>query len=139
MDWALLPLKRYADFRGRSRRKEFWSYQLLIFVAMILLTIVDGTSGLGGSLTSYRMMGPGYYWSGGAMNGGLLTKIFSLAILIPSLAVGVRRLHDADRTGWWMLLVFVPFVGWLILLVFFILEGRRGPNRYGPDPTGELP
>jgi uncharacterized membrane protein YhaH (DUF805 family) len=123
MEWATLPLKKYADFSGRARRKEYWSFFLLCLAGAIVLSVIEGILGLGG------MVG-GLY--------GPLTTLFMLALLVPSIAVGVRRLHDTDRSGWWMLIAFVPLVGGIILLVFYVLEGTRGPNQYGPDPkSGE--
>ncbi|MDT7577550.1 MAG: hypothetical protein QOH17_3883, partial [Pseudonocardiales bacterium] len=65
---------------------------------------------------------------------GLLGGLYSLAVLLPSLAVGVRRLHDTDRSGWWLLIGLIPIIGGIVLLVFFVLEGTRGPNRFGADP-----
>lgn len=119
MDWMLLPLKRYADFSGRSRRKEYWMFVLGVFIAVILLSIVEGIAGLSG------MVGGVY---------GPLTTIFFLAILIPSIAVQVRRFHDQDKSGWFVLLALIPFLGGLVVLVFMCLEGTKGPNRFGPDP-----
>ena len=122
MDWMTLPLKRYADFSGRSRRKEYWMYTLGIIIAVVVLSVVEGIIGIGG------MVG-GFY--------GPLTTILLLGTLVPSIAVGVRRLHDTDKSGWFMLLSFIPLVGGLILLVFFCLEGTRGANRFGEDPKVE--
>ncbi|MDE2848914.1 MAG: DUF805 domain-containing protein, partial [Gemmatimonadota bacterium] len=68
---------------------------------------------------------------------GFLSTLYYLAVVLPYLAVIVRRLHDTERTGWWMLIAFIPFVGVLILLVFLILQGTRGDNRFGPDPKAE--
>ncbi len=64
----------------------------------------------------------------------MLSTIFSLAILIPSISVSVRRLHDIDRTGWWVLISLVPLVGWIVLLVFHVQDSTLGPNKYGPNP-----
>jgi uncharacterized membrane protein YhaH (DUF805 family) len=119
MDWMLLPLKRYADFQGRSRRKEYWMFVLGVFIAVILLSIIEGIVGLSG------MVGGVY---------GPLTVIFFLAIIVPSIAVQVRRFHDQDKSGWFVLLALIPFIGGLAVLVFMCLEGTRGPNRFGPDP-----
>jgi uncharacterized membrane protein YhaH (DUF805 family) len=121
MEWATLPLKRYAEFTGRSRRKEYWMFFLLILVASIVIGLVEGLLGLSGMVGPY----------------GPLSTLFLLAILIPSIAVGIRRLHDTDRSGWWMLISLVPLVGGIILLVFYVSEGTKGPNQYGPDPKGE--
>jgi uncharacterized membrane protein YhaH (DUF805 family) len=119
MEWMLLPLKRYADFSGRSRRKEYWMFVLGIFIAAILLSIIESAMGMAG------MIGGAY---------GPLTAIFFLAILIPSIAVQVRRFHDQDKSGWFVLLALIPFLGGLAVLIFMCLDGTKGPNRFGPDP-----
>ena len=118
MEWATLPFKKYADFTGRARRKEYWMFALLVVVASIVIGMVEGILGLSGTVAMY----------------GPLSLLFMLAILIPSIAVGVRRLHDTNRSGWWMLIGLIPIVGSIVLLVFFVLEGTRGLNEYGPDP-----
>jgi uncharacterized membrane protein YhaH (DUF805 family) len=121
MNYALQPLKKYADFSGRARRKEFWLYYLCLMVATIIVTIFDMVVG------TYD-----YQYSV-----GLFYVIFSLGVFIPTLAVSVRRLHDTDRRGWWYLLIFIPILGGLALLVLFCLNGTEGPNRFGPDPKTE--
>ncbi|WP_157220638.1 DUF805 domain-containing protein [Flavisphingomonas formosensis] len=134
MEWMLLPFRRYAQFSGRSRRKEFWYFTLFVFVVSLILSALDSALGLGGSTTrefNRTSMGMSAYYGS---SGGLLSGIFSLAALIPSLAVSVRRLHDTDRSGWWLLLMFLPIIGWIILLVFYLTDGSRGTNRFGPDP-----
>ena len=118
MSWFVEALKKYAVFSGRSRRKEYWYFVLFIIIISTVLNIIDGLIG------AYdRSMGV-----------GLLSTIFSLAILIPSIAVSVRRLHDIDRTGWWVLISLVPLVGWIVLLVFHVQDSTPGTNRYGPNP-----
>lgn len=119
MDYALLPLRRYAEFSGRSRRKEFWLFELFLLVVSIVLGIIEGTVGIN------TMVG-GIY--------GPLTTLFALGTIVPSIAVSIRRLHDTDRSGWWLLLAFVPLVGFLVLLFFFVSDGTKGPNRFGADP-----
>jgi len=124
MEWATLPLKKYAEFTGRSRRKEYWLFVLLTLGIYIVAGIVDSIMGLAG------MVG-GLY--------GPVMLIVALGLLIPSIAVAMRRLHDTDRSGWWLLIAFIPFIGSIVLLIFFVLEGTRGPNRFGPDPlAGEI-
>ena len=118
MSWFIESLKKYAVFSGRSRRKEYWYFVLFVVFISIVLSIVDNLIGA-------------YDRSSGA---GLLSSIFSLAVLIPSIAVSVRRLHDIDRTGWWVLISLVPLVGWIVLLVFHVQDSTPGPNRYGPNP-----
>ena len=121
MEWATLPLKKYAQFDGRSRRKEYWSYFLLVIGLNIVANMLDSIVGLGGMVWS--MWGP-------------LSLLLSLALFVPGLAVTIRRLHDTGRSGWWTLIVFIPFVGALVLLYFMVIEGTPGPNEYGPDPKG---
>lgn len=119
MEWMLMPLQRYAQFSGRSRRKEYWMFVLLAFLLGIVAGVIDAVLGL-------NTMVAGLY--------GPLSLLLGLALLIPSIAVGVRRLHDTDRSGWWLLIGLVPFLGALILLIFYLMEGTKGDNRFGPDP-----
>lgn len=134
MYWMTLPLKRYAEFAGRARPKEYWMYALFLFLCMAALNIIEGMLGLGTSREWVYRNG----WSMGAgasHEGGPLVGLFALGTLVPSIAVAVRRLHDTDRSGWWMLLAFLPFIGWIWLFVLMVLGGTRGPNRFGPDPV----
>lgn len=132
MDQILLPLKRYADFSGRSRRKEFWSYILAVWVVMFVLMYLDSALGLGGQTSSYaNETGVGFN-----MSGGLLSLLFVLATLVPNLAVSVRRLHDLGKSGWMLLIGLIPFIGWLYLLFLYLQPGVSGSNAYGPDPKG---
>lgn len=124
MEYMLLPLKRYADFSGRSRRKEYWMFALGYILFAIALGIVGVI--LGGF--------PSGEPSGGASVMMILLGLLVLALIIPSIAVQVRRFHDQDKSGWFVLINFVPYVGGLIVLVFMCLDGTRGPNRFGPDP-----
>lgn len=110
MEWMILPFKRFFDFRGRSRRKEFWMYTLFVVIVSIVLSILDSVLGLGGDMTGTSDITDSSAAVGGTMSGGLLANIFSLVTLFPSLAVSVRRLHDIDRTGWWVLLPIVPML-----------------------------
>ena len=120
LEWMLMPLKRYADFSGRSRRKEYWMFVLGVLIAAIVLGIIEGILGLSG------MVGGAY---------GPLTLLLVLAVIVPSIAVQVRRFHDQDKSGWFVLLALIPFIGGLVVLVFMLLEGTKGPNRFGPDPN----
>ncbi len=124
MEWMLMPLKRYADFNGRSRRKEYWMFTLLTFIVYMVLyaLMIMGTDFQNGGLSGLGMLAAG------------LLGIFGLGVLVPSIAVTVRRFHDQDKSGWFVLLAFIPFLGGLILLVFMCLEGTRGSNRFGDDP-----
>ena len=124
MSWYLEVLKKYAVFSGRSRRAEYWYFVLFNIIVGVVLALIDmllGTFSAAGNI-------------------GLLSGIYSLAVLIPTLAVLVRRLHDIDRTGWWILINLIPLIGTIVLLVFALTPGTPGSNRYGPDPkqaTGE--
>jgi uncharacterized membrane protein YhaH (DUF805 family) len=118
MNWYLQVLKKYAVFSGRARRKEYWFFFLFNVIVSIVLSVIDVTVGT-------------YSATSGV---GLLSGIYGLAVIIPSIAVGVRRMHDIDRTGWWLLIVFIPLIGVLVLLVFALLPGTAGDNKYGPDP-----
>lgn len=124
MDHLWTPLKRYADFSGRSRRREYWTWTLFVLFAEILLygLIFAAARNSDGEMTP--------------MVGALFTilVIFLLAILIPSIAVSVRRLHDQERSGLYVLLILVPLAGLLALLVLMAMPGTPGPNRYGPNP-----
>ncbi|MCC5885858.1 MAG: DUF805 domain-containing protein [Gammaproteobacteria bacterium] len=111
MNWYLDVLKKYAVFEGRARRMEFWMFALFHIIAIVLLGIVDALIGT-----------------------PILAPLYSLAVLIPSIAVTVRRLHDIDYVGWWFFIAFVPVVGGLILLIFMVLPGTAGNNRFGSNP-----
>lgn len=127
MEWMTLPLRRYADFSGRSRRKEFWMFLLGYMLLGMAITIIFAAFGAF-SGAQWTPAGQGIFF--------LVIAVLGLGLFIPSLAVYVRRFHDQDRSGWWVLLAFVPYLGGLILIVFMCIEGTRGPNRFGPDPKG---
>jgi uncharacterized membrane protein YhaH (DUF805 family) len=112
MEWYIKVLENYAVFEGRARRMEYWMFVLINLFIVVGARLLDSALGLGGAI-------------------GFL---YGLAILIPSIAVSVRRLHDTGRTGWWILLGLVPVIGTLVLLVFYCLGGDPGDNEYGPDP-----
>lgn len=132
--WVKLALSRYAEFSGRSRRKEYWYFVLFVFLGSIAASVLDVVLGTGGTFDGYSDRTAWQLSTGFHSSGGILTAIFALAMLIPSLAAAVRRLHDGDRSGWWLLIAFIPLIGTIVLLVFMILEGSRGSNRFGPDP-----
>jgi uncharacterized membrane protein YhaH (DUF805 family) len=130
MEWMIMPLKRYADFSGRSRRKEYWMFTLgliLVFIALFALfaLIAGATAGTGSSDDVESVIGG---------TGVIVFIVAYLAILIPSIAVQVRRMHDQDKSGWFVLLSLIPYIGGVIIFVFMCIEGTKGPNRFGPDP-----
>jgi len=119
MNWYIEAWKNYANFQGRARRKAYWMFVLFNIIALVLLGIISNLIGLGGQ--------DGY---------SILTGLYSLAVILPGLALAVRRLHDTGRSGWWMLIALLPLVGGIVLLVFFLLDGQPGENQYGPNPKG---
>ena len=128
MNWMILPYRRYFEFSGRSRRREYWMFALFYLLVLVALTAVFGTNEVVRTPTGF---GYGSRLVGG---GGMLGNVFGLATLIPALAVSVRRLHDQDRSGWLLLLGLIPLFGGFALLVLMCLDGTRGTNRFGPDP-----
>ena len=120
MQWMILPLRRYAEFSGRSRRKEFWMFTLFGFLVGIVCLPID-----------HFVFGNDWTANGPA---GIIT---SLALFIPNLAVTFRRMHDVDKSAWWYLLIFLPIIGWIWLLVLNCTDGTNGPNRFGADPKNE--
>ncbi|MFG3168661.1 DUF805 domain-containing protein [Streptomyces sp. NPDC048200] len=109
-------LKKYGSFQGRARRREYWMFAL--FNGIIVVVLV----GLAAATKSTALY--------------VLYAAYILAVVIPSVGLLVRRLHDTGRSGGWFFITFVPFVGGLVLFIFMVLEGNRGPNEYGPDPKG---
>lgn len=110
----------YVTFSGRAQRSQYWWFALFGILGSMLLSLVDG-------------MMFGFH----RMDADPLSSLFSLAILLPSISVGVRRLHDRDKSGWWLLIGLIPLIGFLVLVFWFVQRGTVGPNRFGPDPLGE--
>jgi uncharacterized membrane protein YhaH (DUF805 family) len=107
--WKRVVLERYAQFTGRSSRAEFWWYFLANIIISIVLNVLVAASSI--------------FW--------VPYVIYSLAVLIPGLAVGVRRLHDTNRSGWWLLIALIPIAGIIVLIVFWASDATPGPNQYG--------
>ncbi len=117
----------YANFSGRARRSEYWWWALAYIIIVIVLGFVERAvlgSGSADVTTGDAAVGASF-------NAGILSGLFMLASAIPYLAVGVRRLHDIDRSGWWLLISFIPLIGWLILLYWYVQPGTPGTNRFG--------
>jgi uncharacterized membrane protein YhaH (DUF805 family) len=114
MSWYLDVLKKYVVFDGRAGRPEFWWFQLGNVIAYAVLAIV-GRVVLGSA------------------GGTDLAGLYALAVLLPGIAVGIRRMHDTDRSGWWVLIGIIPIVGWIIYIVLCASRGTAGPNRFGAD------
>ena len=118
MSWYIEVLKKYAVFSGRARRSEYWFFALFNIIIGIVLIIIDsliGTTSEGAAI-------------------GLLTGIYSLAVLIPGLAVAVRRLHDTEKSAWALLVMLIPLIGGFIFLYFMVSDSDPGRNRYGRHP-----
>jgi len=113
MKWYVGAFQKFAEFNGRARRTEYWMFMLFNILISIALSIVEVAAD---------------------MKLPILSGLYSLAVLIPALAVAVRRLHDTGRSGWWLLLAFVPILGGLVLLVFAVLDSQPDANEYGPNP-----
>lgn len=118
MNWYIKCLKQYIDFSGRARRKEFWMFVLFNAIISVVLTIIDAAIGL----------------SDNKLGVGVLSSIYSLAVLIPSLAVSVRRLHDIGKSGWSFLISIIPLVGPIVMLIWFCKAGEQSSNEYGDNP-----
>lgn len=118
MNWYFEVLKKYAVFQGRARRKEYWYFALFNIIFSIILGVIDGVTG---SFSPEAGI-------------GLLGSIYSLAILIPAIAVSVRRLHDTNRSGWWLLILLIPLIGSIVFLIFTVQDSKPEENQYGPNP-----
>lgn len=124
MKWYIKVLKQYADFSGRARRKEYWMFFLINFLISFAIGFVSGfIAGINPESTM-------------ASATIILPLAYSLAVFIPSIAVGVRRLHDTNRSGWWLLISLVPIIGFIVLIVFFVQDSQLGANQYGENPKG---
>jgi uncharacterized membrane protein YhaH (DUF805 family) len=116
MDWYLEVLKKYAVFEGRAGRKEYWFFILFNILISMALGYVDWLTGNINPETGL----------------GILSGIYALGVMIPGMAVSVRRLHDTDRSGWWLLITFVPVIGAIVFLYFMVLDSNPETNEYGP-------
>lgn len=112
MEWYKKVLSNYANFEGRARRKEFWMFALFNLIIYFAIAVVEMMIG------TYMILG----------------SIYLLAVIVPSIAVAIRRMHDIGKSGWFLLIGLIPFLGALVLIYFYIQEGQRGANEYGSDP-----
>lgn len=113
IDYYTGVLKKYAVFTGRARRAEYWYFVLANLIISIILGIISGITG---------------------DQFGFLSLAYGLAIMIPSLAVAIRRLHDIGKSGWWIFICLIPLIGWIWLIILYATEGVAGDNQYGPNP-----
>ncbi|PGM56765.1 DUF805 domain-containing protein [Bacillus sp. AFS053548] len=112
MEWYLKVLKNYVVFNGRARRTEYWMFFLFNAIITIILSILQSIADID----------------------NILTGIYGLLTILPSLAVGARRLHDSGKSGWWLLIGLIPFIGTIILIIFFCMDSEEGDNRFGANP-----
>jgi uncharacterized membrane protein YhaH (DUF805 family) len=134
-------LSKYAVFNGRARRSEYWWYALaftIVYTILYVALLAPGLAEYSAATMEYAAAGdpaaPMPTMPGSLTTGYLILSLVSLALLLPGLGVTVRRLHDTGRSGFWVLIGLVPFVGAIILIVFEAAAGTPGPNQYGPDP-----
>ncbi len=123
MQWFMAVLRKYAVFDGRASRSEYWYFVLFYLIIAIVLGFID------------RMMGT----FNSAYGVGLLSGIFELGVLLPAIGVGIRRMHDTGRSGWWILINLLPLVGWIWWIILAAQDSQPGDNRFGPNPKGVAP
>ncbi len=129
MNWYLKVLKQYADFNGRARRKEYWMFVLFNMIACVVAMILDSVLGTTWTIPTLAPGVPAI-----SLPYGWIYMLYCLFVLLPGLAVCVRRLHDLGKSGWNICWGFIPLVGGILLLVWACTEGQQGENKYGPDP-----
>ena len=122
MSWYLKVLKNYVNFNGRARRKEYWMFVLFNMIFSYAFTFLDMSMGL---------LSPG-------TGIGVFSMLYMFALILPSLAVSVRRLHDVGKSGWMLLLMLIPVIGWIWIFILSVSEGESVENKYGLDPKIEL-
>ena len=115
MKWFQKVLNQYADFNGRARRTEFWMYTLFYVIFGVVASLIDQVIGT-----------------------AIISSLYGLALLVPTIAVGVRRLHDINKSGLMILVGLIPLIGWIWLLILYVKEGDHGVNQYGEDPKVEV-
>ena len=123
MSWYIGCLKKYGVFKGRARRKEYWYFVLFNIIFVIAALLLDQLFGTANPNTGY----------------GVIYTLYALAVLVPGLAVAVRRLHDLGKSGWWLFIALIPLVGAIWLIVLYATAGQQGDNQYGPDPKAIPP
>ncbi len=120
--------ENYSNFDGRARRSEYWYFALFTFLINMVLSTLSGIfTGLSGSGDGMNI---------GVIIIGVIALVVGIGLLLPSLAVNVRRLHDIGKSGWWLLIGFIPFVGGIVLFIFSLMDSQPGENMYGPNPKG---
>jgi len=118
MNYYLSVLKKYAEFSGRSQRAEYWYFVLFNIIIVFVLGFIDGIIGTFDPVSGY----------------GLISGLYTLAVLIPAIAVGVRRLHDVGKSGWMLLIGLIPLIGFIWLIILMVIDSNPVNNKYGPNP-----
>jgi uncharacterized membrane protein YhaH (DUF805 family) len=127
MNWYMVVLKKYAVFSGRSRRAEYWWFFLINFVITIVLSILQSiVTANSNSSSSFNVF-------------SCISGLYGLAVLLPGLGVGIRRMHDIGKSGWWLLISLIPLVGTIWLIVLAATDSQPGDNQYGPNPKAVAP
>lgn len=124
MNWYFQVLKKYAVFSGRARRKEYWYFILFNGIICFVLGLIEGLAGIAPEM--------------GEMGFSVLAGIYTLAVLLPSIGVSIRRLHDTGRSGWWLLIGLIPLIGAIIILIYMVPNSQEGTNQYGPSPKNTI-
>ncbi|MGB1988439.1 MAG: DUF805 domain-containing protein [Flavobacteriales bacterium] len=125
MNWYLKVLNQYSDFNSRARRKEYWMFALVNFIISTLIVVIDNALGFS------------FNYTGNISGVGIFNLLYNLLILIPSLAVAVRRLHDIGKSGWMLLIGLIPLAGAIWLLILLLRDSEAGENKYGANPKGQ--
>ena len=130
MEWYIKVLKQYADFKGRARRKEFWMFSLFDSIFLLSAMVIDY------AFIEYtlEMYCNDIYYNDADVFPGFFEVLYSLALVIPGLAVTVRRLHDVGHSGWLLLIIFIPIIGWIWLFVLLCTDSQTGENKWGTNP-----
>ena len=123
MNWYIEVLKKYTEFSGRARRKEYWYFALFNIIVSFIFIGIDFMFGTFNSEGGF----------------GVFNTIYSLSVLLPAIGVGIRRFHDIGKSGWWLLIGFIPLIGAIVLIIFFVKDSQPGENQYGPNPKGAQP
>jgi len=117
MHWYIDVIKKYAVFDGRAQRQEYWMFFLINIIVSIVITAID-----------FQFIG----------SNGSIGAVYSLALLLPGIGVAIRRLHDTGRSGWWLLILFVPLIGVIVFLVFACQDSESNENEYGLNPKADV-
>jgi uncharacterized membrane protein YhaH (DUF805 family) len=128
MNWVLEVFNKYAEFNGRARRKEYWYFYLFNFIVSIVISVI-------GQVMAYQSDNESTSLS---IIYSVVVILYSLILVLPQWAVTVRRLHDTNRSGWWILIQLIPIIGAIITLIYLIEDSTPGDNQYGPNPKAEL-